>query len=395
MSFATANGAAVQTMRLAMPARGVWTADLETDAVTPPALGTAAVIEVGTFRLQGTVTRPGADENGAVSFAVAGGAAKLAAELAPKSFGPTTVEVVLRELLAAAGEKRGLGIVEAILKTPLPRWGRQRQTGKAALSALADQIGATWRVLDDGGIWLGTDAGDEPAFDYDLVEERPKDDVLIFAAETLELRPGHTFRGGPVATVEYRVTGSRMEVSATRLQKAKDRKIDAKIEKAQAATKLHPPRFARVVSQNEDGTLELALEVPPGKPAEVAPVSRVPIWHGIRGVTEMRVSPRTRVALFHDGGDITRPFAALFDKGGRLLSWKVDVDLVELGGTVPTALEPPIASWADRVDSAIASLAAAVVATGAAIPAGMPFTPPPTTPPGPLTDAASEVLFTR
>ncbi len=357
MSVATANRAAIQTMRLAMPPRGGWTAEVEADMAEAPAIGAAMLLEVGGSRFMGTVTRTGADGAGSVSFTVAGGAGKLGTVLEPKSFGPSTVETLLGELLGLLGEARSSSISSSVLQTPLPRWGRARVTGKAALGELADKVGATWRVLDDGSIWMGTDAGDEPALEHDVLDERPQVDVLVVGLEKPGLRPGQTFRRGPVGALEYRLSGSRLEASVSRDAKAKDRKAAAQIDKALAPTKWHPPRPARVVSQNADGTLELAIEVPSGKPADVAPVSRVPVRHGLPGVVALELEKGARVALCFEDGDPTKPFAGLFI-GGRIVLLELDVDEMKVGGSEAVAKAMPISTWANSVEARFAALGA-------------------------------------
>lgn len=76
--------------------------------------------------------------------------------------------------------------------------------------------------------------------------------------------------------------------------------------------RLDPLAFysARVVRQNEDGTLEL-------KPDEKRfgdGLSAVPIRHGLPGVS-VRVKSGARILLGFDGGDVRRPFAALWEPG--------------------------------------------------------------------------------
>lgn len=391
MSVATANGAPIESMRLVLPPRGVWTAELAVDAEAPPAAGDEVVIELEGARFTGTATLPGVDGNGKVTVAVSGGAAKLTTILPPKNFGPTTVETVLRELLATAGEHGAATISTATRTRPLSRWGRTRQSGKSALNALADEIGATWRVLDDGTVWIGTDTGEDAGLeeraDYDVVEERAEKDVLDLALETLALRPGQTFRGGPVARVEYRLTGVRLTATISRIgAPARDRKTDAKVQKAMAPTRWHPPRAARVVSQNADGTLELAMEVPPGKEAEIGSLEKVPIRHAIDGVVDMRVLPGTRAVVFFEGGDPKAPFAALWLAGGRLLSWKLAAERVEIGGAEAVAL----AAKTDDRFAALESRVLALEAWGGGVTPAFPGGP------GSGGDSvASEVLFTK
>lgn len=67
----------------------------------------------------------------------------------------------------------------------------------------------------------------------------------------------------------------------------------------------------RVVSQGDDGT----VDVKPDSAKLGAGLAMVPIRHGLPGVS-VRVRPGARVLLGLEGGDITRPFAALWEAGG-------------------------------------------------------------------------------
>lgn len=67
----------------------------------------------------------------------------------------------------------------------------------------------------------------------------------------------------------------------------------------------------RVVSQGDDGT----LDIKPDAAKLGAGLAMVPVRHGLPGVT-VRVRPGARVLLGFEGGDITRPFAALWEAGG-------------------------------------------------------------------------------
>ena len=85
------------------------------------------------------------------------------------------------------------------------------------------------------------------------------------------------------------------------------------VETALARTDYHALYPARVVSQNSDGTLELR----PDSPRWGSGLSRVPIRHGVPGVTRLEVAQGARVHLgFVPGPDgIPEPYAALWEKG--------------------------------------------------------------------------------
>lgn len=73
----------------------------------------------------------------------------------------------------------------------------------------------------------------------------------------------------------------------------------------------HAQYICTVQSQDADGNLDL---LPDDERIRGTGLSRVPIRHGIPGVT-VRVLPGSRVTLAFEAGDPRRPFAALWDPG--------------------------------------------------------------------------------
>jgi hypothetical protein len=76
-------------------------------------------------------------------------------------------------------------------------------------------------------------------------------------------------------------------------------------------TLYHAQYICTVQSQDADGNLDL---LPDDERIRGTGLSRVPIRHGIPGVT-VRVLPGSRVTLAFEAGDPSRPFAALWDPG--------------------------------------------------------------------------------
>src|SRR5690606_22428134 len=90
----------------------------------------------------------------------------------------------------------------------------------------------------------------------------------------------------------------------------------------------------RVTSQNADGTVEVKLD----DAKDIASPSKVPLRHGLPGVTRLDLAPGAEVVVSFEDGDEMRPYATLPRKGGRLLYLTVDGDVFELGGTEAVAL---------------------------------------------------------
>lgn len=334
MSFAKLSGIAIQGGNVTFKASGAWEASLVIDAdAVAPAVGDAVTIEAPGMQLAGTVTLSGTDSGGQSSVRIVGGAAKLTTVLPPRSLTVTTVRDVLGSILKDAGEVASTRIDEALLARPLSRWVRARADGIAALDALAKALGVTWRVLDDGGVWLGTDAGEANEITDDVTAEQPDLGILEIAPEVLSLRPGQAFKGGPVAEVKYKLDAkTRAIVSRTAGGSGTQRALAKVADKAAAATKLHPPTGAKVVGQNGDGSLELQVESP-----DMPSLSRVPIRHGIPGVTRIEVANGTRVWVQFERGDEQKPYACLF-VGGRTTKVIWDGDHFEWGGDEAVAM---------------------------------------------------------
>lgn len=118
----------------------------------------------------------------------------------------------------------------------------------------------------------------------------------------------------------------------------------------------------RVVSQGDDGTLDI-------KPDAVklgAGLAMVPIRHGLPGVT-VRVRPGARVLLGFEGGDITRPFAALWEAGG--------LDSITVEASVKILLKAPsvVAAQVEGNARGVALGGSLVKVTGVCGPPGSPL----------------------
>lgn len=337
MSFVTCNGAAIQTMRLSLPYRGVWQADVVCDAAAAPKAGDRVTIEGPGGTFVGTARRPGADQGAQVSVRVLGGGAGLATELAPRPYANVTVREVLQGIAGDAGETISRAVSADVLDRALSRWNRDRGDGRSCLTALANKLGATWRVLDDGGIWIGTDAG--AAYDptVTVTEESPATGEIEIAPEDFGLRPGMTFLDLPVFQVVYEVGGAmRAKLSRNPGGGAKERADRDRMRKGLAEAGFPYVKLwrAKVTSQNADGTLE--LKVDEGK--DVGSQSKVPIRHGLFGVTRIEIEPGAEVLLGFDDADREQPYASLPLKGGRVVRLTLDGDVFELGGTDAVAI---------------------------------------------------------
>lgn len=328
MSFIEANGFAVQSANITFRTPGYWEAVLRVDAETTlPAEGEEVVIIAPGARLVGSALKPGTDLGGQASLRVLGGSAKWLVDIPARAQTTTTVRLVLGSILTDAGATLAASVAPSLLDQPMARWTRSKGDPATALDALSKALSVTWRTLDDGTVWLGTDAAEENTTDHDVIDERPAEGVLEVAIEELTIRPGQTFRSGPVSEVVYDINATcRAKINRNSGGNRAAAAIRRVAERAMAGTKLHPPTGAVVKGQNEDDTLELQVDSP-----EMPSLSRVPIRHWLSGVTKCRVENGANVWVQFEGGDPQKPYACLFVRG-RTTHVVIDGDKFEFGG---------------------------------------------------------------
>ena len=384
---ATANGASIQSLRIKMPYRGVWFAELMVDADDPASVTGAVTIEVGTTRLVGTALRPGADPGGQTMVKVIGGAGRLTEGIPPAAYVSTSVADVVGAILSLVGERLSTKSDADTLSKPLARWNRGRGDAGSCLSAVAKANGFVWRMLDDGTVWVGNDTFADAGADIDTVASTPDQGTIEAADDELVLRPGQSYKGSKIYEVES-VIGAKSTRSTLTTTEGGGRiaRADAARAKRQLEEAGYP--FAKtyagiVTSQNGDGTVEVKID--DGK--DVHSQSRVPLRHGLPGVTKLELEARAEVVLGFDDGDPQKPYAALPLKGGRLLHLTVDADVVEVGGTDPVAMYPGLEIWATQVTAALTAVSALTASPGPVISPGSPV--PPVSP----LSAASTKLF--
>lgn len=201
----TVNGLPVLAARITMPVVGVWSASLE--AISEEDItGTATIAQEGAASLVGTVVRSGV-LSGSCRLEMVGGKGGLRGDVAARSYQRATARTVIGELLAACGETLDETAQRATLTTSLPFWTRAGGRASTALTTLTDALGARWRVLSNGNVWVGTESWPSPPDAY-LADELDRDDAaqnVLLAPDTIALFPGVTLAGRHVGRVEHTV----------------------------------------------------------------------------------------------------------------------------------------------------------------------------------------------
>jgi hypothetical protein len=298
-----------------MGREGVWAADCVVDH--PKQIDGSATLALGDGKLvlHGTIlpTRTGLYGESAV-LRLLGGAGGMATQVDPQFYRTTTARIIAQALLAAAGEKLSPTAEAKALNTQLPAYAHVRQSAAAALSLLCERIGAIWRVLPDGTVWVGTETWPKADDPGDLLREDPQLQRSVYGTEVPSLLPGTAIDGRYISIVEHHVspgevttvvtweTSPETEDRVTRTERAIFNHFAARFD-------WHASYGAKVISQNGDGTLELKPDN-----SDIPGLTKVPVRYGIPGI-EAKILPGARVMVSFDGGDPGAPVAMVWESG--------------------------------------------------------------------------------
>lgn len=197
----------VLSMRLTLPIVGAWVLTAELDGDQEPS-GAIEVVQ-GDVRLAGTVVRA-ASIAGSVRLSAVGGAGGFRAELEARSYQGAAVRDVVSDLLSAAGERLDPSGTREVLDATLPYWTRAGGPGGragASLTRLTEHLGARWRVLPSGAVWVGRETWPAAPEGYEALalDRDGSSDHVLLAPETIGLLPGVILRGDRVGRVEHTV----------------------------------------------------------------------------------------------------------------------------------------------------------------------------------------------
>jgi hypothetical protein len=205
MAAITLAGGAVLALRFTLPVSGLRTATLEAD-IEEAVTGTVE-LEDGANVYQCAIVRSGL-VSGVCRADVIGGRGGLLGKLTARSYQGLPARAVLSDVLAAAGETLDATSTPSILATPIPYWTRGAVSGSTALDSLCDKLGARWRVLPNGNVWVGTESW--PEADEELQPDQLDRDeaagTVYLAPDDLTLSPGIVLDGRRVGRVEYSMT---------------------------------------------------------------------------------------------------------------------------------------------------------------------------------------------
>lgn len=221
MALITCGSADALRSEFHFPARGPWWSRLSLDTTTAPS-GQVSIAAADGFSLTGTVAVGGVFADVA-HVTVIGGAGGLGTIVPAAAYRGALLRDPLNAVLRAAGESLSSSVDQSILSTVLPMWAQVAQRASTAIDTLCfaatQALGSpvTWRVLDDGTVWLGVESWSSATLPdtADVLDAFPSEQRYVIGAATPALLPGVTLDGvGKVSAVDHFVTATEVRTWA-------------------------------------------------------------------------------------------------------------------------------------------------------------------------------------
>jgi hypothetical protein len=316
------------------PRMGVWECSLHLDTEVVPTGKIKFSLDDLEFTATVLADHSGIDGSRA-KCRVVGGNGHLSRVIPAHSYsGGASVKVgtVVKDILKACGEDLSDLADGPTLDKTLPRWHVTSSKASDALTALAEQVGAAWRVLRDGTVWFGTETWPEVAPEGTLVNETWHDGHLTLASETPDMVPGTVYQGQKIEHVTHEF-GTTLRTHI-RTQGGDAVSALGKLIKNARGIDFSREYPCKVVTQNTDGTLQL---LPDDEVMKSSGLDHVPIRYPFPGL-RVKVKNGARCHLAFAAGDQTRPYAT---------NWELDADKVESVEVVSGGRSAPLARLGD------------------------------------------------
>jgi hypothetical protein len=310
-----ASGEILLTTEVTMPRRGEWTAIVGTDpqGIAPEPPTGPFVFEIEGVEWRGTAkpARSGASQGGRMRVSVVGGAGGLAHDLDVRNYGGgvTRAKTVVDDILRDAGETLSAESDSALLATRIEGWQRAAMPGRRALDRICDKIGATWRILRDGTVWIGVDTWPEVEPDGIVQDDDWADGVIFLAPDTPSMVPGIVVRGQRVEEVVHRLSraGLRTELRATGIRQVMDAALEPVRQEGQYSKRYR----CKVVSQGADGRVDVLVD---DERMRGRGVAKCAVRVGIPGTTVTALAG-ARCLVGWDDGDPALPYVSDWESG--------------------------------------------------------------------------------
>jgi hypothetical protein len=388
----TANGAMVYSARIEeLEAGAAWVAVVRMDPEAEVSIGGPITVTAGPHTWVGTVQHREIEAGECVARVV-GGNDRLRDVLPAKYYFQTTLGAVVADAVSEAGEVFDAASSDPALSSyTVPCWHRAQAELRQTLAAVAREFGGFWRVTRAGQVaLLRDDAWTPAAEEYTETNRNPATHTVTITPNEEAgpfARPGISLDGdrvvtaitswtprGLTQTLEVHDGTDRAQDKPTALIDAAERRVDLSI----AYSRLYP---AKVVAQDADGTLHL---YPDDERMRGSGLTGVPMRHGVPGLT-VRVAVGEYVMLGFEGGQPSRPYAALWPDGSSVESLTLHGLEVDASGnvTLPGNLTVRGNVTAAELSNGTITLGDhvhAVVAVGSPTDVGIPPVPPTPTP---------------
>jgi type IV secretory pathway protease TraF len=200
-----------------MPRQGLWVVDVLTS--DPGVSGKVTVALDGGLTFVGTTARAG-DWLETGYLRVLPGAAGMGRTARRKFYSNGSVGVVVKDLLAAAGEALAASATPRLLSVQLQSYALAEDAVGRSLSALLQDrrlVDPVWRALPDGTVWVGyetwPDAGVKAPVDYQDINELPHEGRAELGFDAPTLVPGQSLEGRHLSAVQHDVDGESVRTS--------------------------------------------------------------------------------------------------------------------------------------------------------------------------------------
>ncbi|MDX1526974.1 MAG: hypothetical protein R3337_00015 [Gammaproteobacteria bacterium] len=203
------DGQPVEGLYLTDSMGATWIADVELAADEAPA-GDVELSD-GTRTMRGHVI-PGSSGilAGLARVRVIGGRGGLLRPVEAKHFRSVQVREVLSDTLQSIGEALDSSAARQELSTLLAQWSRFAGPSGAAMVAVLEQVGASWRTLDNGNVWAGVPAYPESESTALVLDRFEHQGWGFCAPEGLDLVPGEFFDDREIRRVQYSIEGGHL-----------------------------------------------------------------------------------------------------------------------------------------------------------------------------------------
>lgn len=357
MSSLTVNGSPIVTATICLRQRGAWTADIEVGTDTD--LGDDVTIESPTGSVSFTGFKYRSNVYGAtVSARIVGGAGGLRNIIPAKGYSLTPALTVAQDIASACGETLAAESAAILSGAILTHWARAKGTAERALTALADELEAVWRMTPAGEILFTVDAFAEVESDGELLEDCGDDGEIVLGLSDFDpaLQPGVSYDGRKI----YSVTHHASEVLRTSLSFEGEDRTRGTIRRLVEASL---PNDEYTTTQAGKVALQAGAKCDFIPENDTIPqMQRVPMFLGVPGLT-IQLVPGARAQMGFHGRDPSKPYVLGFESGS-LLSYSLTCPNITLGtsAALPIALAPPTIGGFAAIATYIAALTSALAA---------------------------------